>query len=235
MDASAIVDCTRRGDQIKGFAENLTQCFQACNEQCVQFINFINQQTFKNEKEIGDALKIFRSTVIDTAEGSRVQKKKLCDQIEFALLNPSKLVTDKVIQDSRCRPIDQSIVKLLMPGSCVASPRKCSVCNEGCGIMVTCSSQRCPKPLLHPGCAGQITSSKKNACNYYRCPSCVRPVPAAKPKSKQSSRGVKQPLKKTTRDSSDGGASKIDDAAAGTSQGCAPESSAPDGSDRPSI
>ena len=80
MDASAIVDCTRRGDRIKGFAENLTQCFQACNEQCVRFINFINQQTFKNEKEIGDALKIFRSTVIDTAEGSRVQKKKLCEE-----------------------------------------------------------------------------------------------------------------------------------------------------------
>jgi hypothetical protein len=230
MDASAIVDCTRRGDRIKGFAENLTQCFQACNEQCVRFINFINQQTFKNEKEIGDALKIFRSTVIDTAEGSRVQKQKLCDQIEFALLNPSKVVTDKVIQDSRGRKIDQSIVKLLMPGSCVASPRKCSVCNEGCGIMVTCSSQRCKKPLLHPGCAGQITSSKKNACNYYRCPSCVRPVPAAKPKSKRSSRGVKQPLKKPKPGSSDGEASKNDGAAAGTSQGSASKNSASDGS-----
>ena len=201
MDSLPIVDIDviTRCHRIEGFAENLTKCFEACNEQCVQFIQFINQQNFRNKKEIDDALISFRSAVFRTAEGSRHQKKTLCDQIEYALLNPSKLVTDKVIKDSRGRKIDQSIVKLLMPGSCVASPRKCSVCNEGCGIMVTCSSQRCKKPLLHPECAGQITFSKRNACGYYRCPSCVRPVPAAKPKSKRSSRRVKQPLKKQKR------------------------------------
>jgi hypothetical protein len=118
----------------------------------------------------------------------------------------------------------------LMPGSSVASPRKCSVCNVGCGIMVTCSSQRCKTPLLHPECAGQITFSKKNACKFWRCPSCVRPVPAAKPKPKRSSRRVKQPLKKQNHDSSNGGASKNDDAAAGTSKGSASEGSASDGS-----
>jgi hypothetical protein len=229
MDSSPIVNITL-GHRIEGFAINLTKCFEACNEQCVQFIQFINQQTFKNKKEIEDALYRFRSAVSRTAEGTRHQRKLLCDQIEYALLNPSKVVTDKVIKDSRGRKIDQSIVKLLMPGSCVASPRKCSVCNEGCGIMVTCSSQRCKKPLLHPDCAGQITFSKKNACSYYRCPSCVRPVPSAKPKSKRSSRRVKQPLKKQKRDSSDGGASKNDDAAAGTSKGSASEGSASEGS-----
>jgi hypothetical protein len=96
--------------------------------------------------------------------------------------------------------------------------------------MVTCSGQRCKKPLLHPDCAGQITFSKKNNKSYFRCPSCVRPVPAAKPNSKRSSRRVKQPFKKQKRDSSDGGASKNDDAAAGTSKGSASEGSASDGS-----
>ena len=234
MDCSS-TDGITRGHQIQCFAVNLTQCFQACNDQCVKFISFINQQPFKNQREFEDALNRFRSTVLETAEGTQDQKKTLCDQIEYALLHPSKVVTHKVMKGSRGCQIDQSIVKLLMPGSCVASPRKCSVCNEGCGIMVTCSSQRCKKPLLHPDCAGQITFSKKNACSYYRCPSCVRLVPAAKPKSKRSSRKGKQPLKKPKRDSGDGEALKNDDAAAGTSKGSASDGSMSDGSDLPIV
>jgi len=168
-------DCViPRDQQIKIFGQRFSNIFCQLNDTCRHFFEFISGQVFKNERDWRSALLCFKTSVLESAVGSRTERQEVYRQVESFLLDPTN--QNVVVSKSRtkCVATRTSLIRLLTDVSTSRPSATCVVCKISGGIIVQCSGRRCTN-TFHTFCAAATTYCKNPASRYYRCRSCVAP------------------------------------------------------------